>query len=88
MIGAIMNQNALALATAIGLATYLIVGAVYRLFFHPLSKFPGPKLAALTTLYEGYYDVVKAGRYIFQIGRMHDRYGKLDLSDSPFVQWY
>ena len=74
--GAVMDGKGFAFVAVIGLATYLILGAVYRLFFHPLSKFPGPKLAALTTWYEGYYDVVKAGRYVFQIGKMHDQYGE------------
>jgi hypothetical protein len=49
---------------------------VYHLYFHPLAKFPGPKLAAATFLYEFYYDVVKSGMYIWEIERMHERYGK------------
>lgn len=62
---------------AIGVfVVYLVVGAVYRLYFSPLAKFPGPKLAALTLWYEFYYDVVKKGRYSWEIGKMHEIYGE------------
>lgn len=52
---------------------------VRRLFFSPLAKFPGPKLAAATFLYEAYYDVVKQGQYTFKIKELHEKYGQLKL---------
>ncbi len=55
----------------------LIIGAVYRVYLSPLSRFPGPKLAALTLWYEFYYDCIKHGKYYEQIERMHDEYGEL-----------
>jgi len=54
---------------------YVIYGAVYRLYFSPLAKFPGPRLAALTRLYELYYEIVKGGQYTFKIGELHEKYG-------------
>jgi hypothetical protein len=59
-----------------GASIYIICGAVYRLYLSPISKFPGPKLAALTLWYEFYYDVVKTGTYMAEIKKMHDKYGK------------
>ena len=55
---------------------YFVGLVIYRLYFSPLSKFPGPKLAAATYLYEGYYDVVKRGKYTFKIRDLHAEYGK------------
>ncbi|KAK0725291.1 cytochrome P450 CYP682H1 [Lasiosphaeris hirsuta] len=57
----------------------LIFRSVYRLYFSPLSKFPGPRLAALTSAYEAYYDCFKdgGGRYYVEIARMHDEYGPI-----------
>lgn len=61
---------------AILILLYPIGLAVYRLYFSPIAKFPGPKLAALTFWYEFYYDVINQGRYTWQIGRLHDEYGR------------
>lgn len=54
---------------------YLIVNAVSRTYFSPLSKFPGPKLAAFSLWYEFYWDVVKRGSFIWRIEEMHQKYG-------------
>ncbi|KAI1141447.1 putative cytochrome P450 [Hypoxylon sp. FL0543] len=59
------------------LVAYLIGLVVYRLYFHPLSEFPGPKLAAATVWYEFYYDGIKGGRYTFKIREMHEQYGPI-----------
>ena len=60
---------------AVGIVCVLC-GAIYRLYFSPIAGFPGPKLAALTYWYEFYYDVVKDGQYLFQIEKLHKRYGR------------
>ena len=70
-------------ALLVGLvALVLYVGwiAISRLVFHPLARYPGPKLAALTRLYEGYYDIVKKGQFLFKIEEMHKKYGSLLFS--------
>lgn len=48
--------------------------------FHPLYKYPGPKAAAFSYLYEGYYDLILVGRYTRRIQQMHERYGTLPMT--------
>ena len=55
---------------------YTISLTVYRLYFHPLAKFPGPRLAAASSWYEFYFDVVQQGMFVWEIKRMHDEYGE------------
>ncbi|KIK54975.1 hypothetical protein GYMLUDRAFT_48174 [Collybiopsis luxurians FD-317 M1] len=57
------------------LFSYLAALALYRIFFHPLHKFRGPVLAALTDWYEIYYNIVHDGGLVVEIERLHDLYG-------------
>jgi len=59
--------------------TYLVGIALYRLYFSPLAKFPGPKLAALSKWYEAYFEIVRNGQFTFQIDKLHEQYGKVTM---------
>ncbi|KAF5359444.1 hypothetical protein D9756_002939 [Leucocoprinus leucothites] len=64
---------AFALSVAGGLSAAAL--AVYRLYFHPLSKFPGPPLAAVTDYYATYVDLWKNGQTVPQLEKLHKIYG-------------
>lgn len=66
---------ALILYPILAIAGWVTYGAVWRLYLSPLSKFPGPKLAALTQWYEFYFNVIRGGRFMWEIGRLHEVYG-------------
>ena len=60
---------------AVLLVSYVFWQAVYRLYWSPLAKFPGPRLAALTFAYEFYFDVWMPGMFVWEIKRLHQVYG-------------
>ncbi|CAI6227143.1 unnamed protein product [Periconia digitata] len=75
-----MNSTYLPLwweAAGLTLAIYSLGLAFYRLFLHPLARFPGPKLAAITRWYEAYYDLILDGQYTFKIAELHKTYGPI-----------
>ncbi|RDW92711.1 cytochrome P450 [Aspergillus mulundensis] len=55
-----------------------VLGLVgYRLFFHPLAGFPGPRYAALSRWHEVYHDVYLQGKFIFWIKEQHRKHGPI-----------
>ncbi|KAI1772344.1 cytochrome P450 [Hypoxylon cercidicola] len=79
------------------LAVLLLLGralynAIWSVYLGPLSLIPGPRLAALTRLYETFYDICLGGQYTFKIIELHKKYGpiiriapgELHISDPDF----
>lgn len=56
---------------------YILSRGIYNLYFHPLCKIPGPRVAAVSSLYDFWYDVVKGGTYLWEIRKMHEVYGNI-----------
>ncbi|KAL4932039.1 cytochrome P450 [Aspergillus undulatus] len=79
-VAALATEHGIYGTLAAGLAGLILYNAlltIYRLYFHPLARFPGPKIAAATRWYEFYYDVIKAGSYVYKIDEMHKVYGPI-----------
>ncbi|PMD55747.1 cytochrome P450 [Hyaloscypha bicolor E] len=82
---------AVALA-GISTVLYIVYLGFWRLYFSPISHFPGPKLAALTYWYEFYYEIPLRGQYLWKIRSLHEQYGpivrinphELHVSDPEF----
>lgn len=61
---------------SLAVIVYSLYGALWRLYFSPVAKFPGSKLAAAETFwYEFFYDVVKGGACVYEIEKVHKKYG-------------
>lgn len=59
--------------------------ALYRLFLHPLSGIPGPKLAAVSNVWHAYH--ARNGR-MFDLGRtLHRKYGEV-VRVGPNELWF
>lgn len=59
----------------VGFVAYLLGLAIYRIFLHPLAKYPGPLLAKITDLYQTYH-ALKGDRHL-EFYRIHEKYGPI-----------
>ena len=74
---------AIAVVLAVSYGLYATGLAIYYLYFSELAGFPGPKIAAASEWYEFYHDCIRNGKYIFEIEKMHKKYGSWPLIRSP-----
>ncbi|KAI1270667.1 cytochrome P450 monooxygenase-like protein [Xylariaceae sp. FL1019] len=67
------HVGSLALLAIITVPLYYVWRCVYRYFFHPLARYPGPKLAAVSELWHIWS--MFSDREIFNILDLHKKYG-------------
>lgn len=72
-----LSKWAICSLTLISFLVWYASRLVYNVYFHPLSQFPGPKLAGASRWYEGYFDnlVGHGGQYMYEIDRIHREHG-------------
>lgn len=71
---------------AAGLPLWLVGVAAYNVYFHPLAKVPGPKLAAVTSLYKTYFNATDGSKFYLQIAKLHEQFGlSASLSSASLI---
>ncbi|KAL3465726.1 cytochrome P450 [Aspergillus heterothallicus] len=90
-----LHLVALAVLSSLAYGAYLVI---YRLYFHPLRHFPGPKIAAVTFWYEVYHDWFR-GPYpgwSWNVDKLHRQYGpiirktpdELSIQDPDYIDTF
>jgi hypothetical protein len=81
MLGYTTSEIAISLFICSGTGATIL--ALYRLFLHPLAKYPGPALAAFSDYYVAYFDLWMGGGLVRQLELLHKIYGELRDHSSP-----
>jgi hypothetical protein len=77
--GSVIYENKVYSLSACFLGYYILL-YIYRLWFHPLAQFPGPKLAAISDVWLAWAMV--SGRSVEILKNMHLKYGPI-VRTSP-----
>lgn len=61
---------------AVAYVTWWAFLAIRRVYFHPLSTYPGPTIAAATSLYKAYIECIAKISWVDTVEALHASYGK------------
>ena len=67
------------LMTVLGLLLYTLARVIYNLFFHPISRFPGPRGAACTNWWLAYMQLGRGISLSTLRADLHKKYGTFSL---------
>ena len=70
--------------TATGSLVYSLVCFIYNVYFHPLSRFPGPRGAACTGWWLAYMELGRGISLSTIRAELHRKYGTDPISLSSF----
>ncbi|KAH8723085.1 cytochrome P450 [Phaeosphaeriaceae sp. PMI808] len=74
VIGNLSVAKVVSLAIAFVVVRWVVRG-IYRVYFHPLSRFPGPKFSAFTRL--PYLTAIAKGELPRHVAQLHEQYGEV-----------
>jgi hypothetical protein len=77
----------LAPAVLVAILLLSICQGIYRAYFHPLARFPGPALAGLTWWWKAYVELVQQISMVDKLAELHKVYGKCRTAPKVFVQY-
>jgi len=72
--------------TAVGLLSYAFVRVIYNLYFHPLSRFPGPRGAACTRWWLAYWELGRGVSLSTLREELHKKYGTFPFGARVIVR--
>ena len=72
------------LTTSLGLLFYGLARVIYNVYFHPLSRFPGPRGAACTKWWLAYMQIVRKVSLATLRADLHQQYGTVTFHGRLF----
>jgi hypothetical protein len=72
---------------AAGLLIYMVYRMLHNLVWHPLASFPSPRVAAVTSLYRAYIELVAKSSFVCELEKLHTQYSKQETHTASPSKW-